>query len=135
MRRNTDYEFSLVVTDANSQASAADTVTVTVAATSPGLGNRAPTANAGPDQTVGEGTTVTLDGTGSSDPDSDSFTYAWTAPEGVSLSSTTVGQPTFTTATELLANQNLVFSLTVTDEWNEASTAGHGDDHGDGGAE
>ncbi len=44
--------------------------------------NRAPVADAGPDQTVEcagpSGAEVTLDGSGSSDADSDSLTYSWT---------------------------------------------------------
>ena len=42
--------------------------------------NRAPTADAGDDQTVDEGDTVTLDGGGSRAPDGDTLSYRWTAP-------------------------------------------------------
>jgi hypothetical protein len=48
--------------------------------------NRAPTANAGADQTIDEQVNVTLDGSGSSDPDgNNSLTYAWTQTSGVSV--------------------------------------------------
>ncbi len=50
--------------------------------------NQPPVAHAGPDQTVGcgspTGTLVTLNGSGSSDPDGDALTFSWTGafPEG-----------------------------------------------------
>jgi hypothetical protein len=83
--------------------------------------NSAPTANAGPDQTsVASAATVTLDGSGSSDPDAgDTLTYAWTQTSGttMSLSSATTAQPTFTAPTLNIgdAAATLVFSLTVND--------------------
>ena len=49
----------------------------------------APTANAGPDQTVDEGDLVTLDGSGSTDPEGETLTFDWTAPAGVTLSDPT----------------------------------------------
>ncbi len=76
--------------------------------------NKTPVANAGPDQTVNEGILVTLDGSGSSDPDNDALIYSWTAPAGITLSSSSVAKPTFT-APEVTSDQNYTFSLTVND--------------------
>jgi surface protein len=116
---NTSYElvFSLTVTDSTGRVSSADTVTITVS-------NNAPTANAGPDQTVAAGATVTLDGTSSSDADSNSLTYAWTQTSGttVTLSSSTASQPTFTAPTAA-STTTLIFSLVVTDSIGDASSA------------
>ncbi len=44
--------------------------------------NRAPSANAGSDQTGYVGDTIYLDGTNSSDPDNDPLTYLWTQKSG-----------------------------------------------------
>jgi len=103
-----NYTFSLIVNDGIVN-SVADQVIITVKQV-----NKAPIANAGPDQTVNEGAVVTLDGSGSSDPDNDTFTYKWTAPTGITLNSTTVAKPMFT-ASEVMTDQNYTFSLIVND--------------------
>ncbi|MDP4278785.1 MAG: choice-of-anchor D domain-containing protein, partial [Bacteroidota bacterium] len=76
--------------------------------------NHLPVANAGIDQTVNEGATITLDGSTSADPDNDALTYKWTAPAGVTLSSTTAAKPTFT-APEVTKDTLYTFSLVVND--------------------
>src|SRR5262249_39713342 len=45
-------------------------------------GGHAPVANAGATQTVGDGVTVTLDGSASSSPDSKPLTYQWVQQSG-----------------------------------------------------
>ena len=93
--------------------------------------NDVPTANAGTAQTVAEAAAVTLDGSGSSDPEGVALTYTWTqtAPDsgkgsGVALSDATAAGPAFTAPSELLNDVTLTFSLTVSDGVNtsEADT-------------
>jgi LmbE family N-acetylglucosaminyl deacetylase len=74
-----------------------------------------PLAVAGPPQSVASGQVVTLDGSGSSDPEGGSLSYKWSQTSGptVSLSSTTVAKPTFTAPT---GPTTLGFSLTVASE-------------------
>jgi len=80
--------------------------------------NRAPTANAGPDQEVAETLTVSLDGSDSSDIDGDSLTYAWVQTGGpdVTLTNASAAQPSFTSP-DVIAGSPVVlsFRLTVSD--------------------
>ena len=78
-----------------------------------------PTADAGPDQTVDEGVTVTLDASNSSDPDPDDgiASYLWEQTDGtsVTLSDRASDQPTFTAPDVGPDGESLTFQLTVTD--------------------
>ncbi len=76
--------------------------------------NQPPIANAGSNQTASVNAAVQLDGSGSSDPNSDPLTYQWTQTAGptVTLSSTTAIRPTFTAPASLTT---LTFQLIVND--------------------
>lgn len=93
---------------------------VSYAATS--LGNLKPLANAGQAQTVLPFSTVTLDGTTSSDQDGTVISYEWQQVSGptVSLSSATVASPTFI-APGVDGGTSLTFALTVVDNSNDLS--------------
>jgi hypothetical protein len=89
-----------------------------------GTANTPPVANAGASQTVTSGTTVTLNGTASSDSDGSIAGFAWTQTVGtaVTLTSATTSQPTFPAPTVASAT-TLTFSLVVTDNLGAASPA------------
>ena len=76
--------------------------------------NYIPVANAGADQTVETGASVTLDGSGSRDWDGDDLTYAWKQVKGpkVTLSGADSVRATFTAPSSAAT---LRFRLTVTD--------------------
>ena len=106
------YTLTLTVTDTGTSVTASDTITILVDAT-------APTAEAGPARAVSPGASVTLDGSGSTDPQGDdALTYAWalTASDPTAtladLSRITTTAPTFTAPGTA---GTLTFTLTVTD--------------------
>lgn len=112
--------FHLTVTNSAGQKHT-DSVTVTVV-----WFNDPPVADAGPNQTVEPVAVVTLDGSGSSDPDGTITAYAWTQTDttgkNVTLSNPAAVKPTFT-APEVTETITLIFKLTITD--NSGATDTH----------
>lgn len=82
-----------------------------------GSGNAAPTADAGSDQLVAPGGTVTLDGSLSADPESASLTFTWTQTAGpaVALDLSAPSAPMFVAPNAGSAATTLTFSLVVSD--------------------
>ena len=85
--------------------------------------NAAPVANAGQNVSVEELSSVTLDGSASSDPDGDTITYSWQQLSGsaVTLSDANLVNPTFD-APSVNEDETLVFRLTVTDTSNASNS-------------
>ena len=98
-----DEQFSVTWNDLNVTTTAEDT-------------NSAPIADAGDDQTVDEGATVSLDATGSSDPDGDQLGYSWTQTAGpdVQFDVQDTATPSFT-APEVDSETTLTFEVSVSD--------------------
>lgn len=109
-----DYVFGLTVTDSNAASSSEDDITVTV-----NVGNVPPVADAGPDQNVATDALVTLDGSGSYDPnpaDDPLISFVWEmvsrpSGSGATLSNPLAAQPTFTAD----VSGSYVFALVVSD--------------------
>lgn len=124
------YVVQLIVNN-GFQASAADTVTISTDLL-------APTANAGPDQQVPLNTLVTLDGSGSTDPNGLALVYNWSlihVPDGsaATLSNPAIVSPTFTAdgsgeyVAQLIVNNGTLPSTpdTVTITTNSLPPAAH----------
>jgi hypothetical protein len=107
-----DYVFQLVVTDSHGLSSAPATVTISTI-------NSAPMADAGPDQSVSLiGTTVTLDGNQSFDPDGDAITYSWSIKTKPSGSSAALSDPASPNPTFVVdVHGDYVIELVVRDPW------------------
>ncbi len=116
-RGGATLSFELTVND-DGLTSEPDHVNVTVKDV-----NHSPVADADVDQTVAEASPVTLDGSGSFDPDGDSLTFAWhqTAGTAVTLAGGDGVDPTFDTPLVGPAGETLTFELTVGDGLASAS--------------
>lgn len=91
------YSLSLEVCD-TSAACDTDSMSISVS----GGANTAPISDAGADQSVTLGDTVTVDGSGSSDPDGDPITYYWgftSVPSGSSIAGADFGDRTAVSTT------------------------------------
>ena len=111
------YTVQLIVNDGQVDSAPAD-VTITTL-------NSPPVANAGPDQKINVGQTVQLDGSGSTDVDGDTLTYAWSmlstpAGSNATISNPTSVKPTFyadligTYIVQLVVNDGTVNGAAVT---------------------
>jgi VCBS repeat-containing protein len=109
------YTFQLTLTD-TSGLQATDTTVVNVVNLTLPSANTPPEAVVGPDQTVDEDTTVTLDGSNSSDLEGNIF-YRWRQIAGrpVTLSDPAAEQPTFTAPNVGDVGVSLILELTVID--------------------
>ena len=103
--------FDLTVTDSQ-DATNTDSCSIVVL-----WQNQPPTADAGPDQTVESGRTVTLNGVNSTDKEDGIVSYKWVQTSGssVSVSDPNAAQPTFLTPDVDLQGLSVEFELTVTD--------------------
>lgn len=105
------YKFELKVTDNNNPgATDRDTMQITVLA-----GNKAPNANAGPDQTIQlPGATALLNGSGN-DPEGGLLTYNWTKVSGAGNQTIVSPNTAQTQVTGFNKEGTYIFRLTVTD--------------------
>jgi len=110
------YVIELIVTDSLGAQSAAAQVVIDTY-------NVAPVAEAGPDQVIIEiGTTVELDGTKSSDPESDGITYLWTITQKPAGSLAELSDPCSPTPAFVVdIHADYVITLVVTDVFGAAS--------------
>jgi len=107
-----NYTFVLTVTDGRG-GSDSDQVTITVL-------NKPPIADAGVDQTVITTSMVTLDGSGSLDPEGSNLTYQWIQLDGpaITLNGADTVNPSFTP----MQRGEYIFKLTVFDDGNASDS-------------
>jgi hypothetical protein len=108
VEENTEYIFTLVVNDGTNDSDPAE-VRMTVLQV-----NYPPQSNAGPDANYVEGSSVSLDGSLSFDPDGDALSYTWQALDGIVLFNANSIRPSFILP-QVASNTSYRFTLVVND--------------------
>ena len=116
------YHFVVRAFDGDLESADSEEVSYTPAAV---VSNQAPMAVAGQNQSVDEGSLVTLDGSASSDTDGTIVGYQWvqTGGTGISINNSTSAQASFTAPVVGIDGDTLTFSLTVTDDDGSSSVS------------
>ena len=116
------YHFVVRAFDGDLESADSEEVSYTPAAV---VLNQAPMAVAGQNQSVDEGTSVTLDGSGSNDTDGTIVGYQWvqTGGAGISINNAASAQASFTAPVVGIDGDTLTFSLTVTDDDGSSSVS------------
>jgi len=109
------YAIGVKVTDSHGLSDTAFT-TVTI-------GDHAPQASAGGPYSGRPGSPVTLDASGSSDPDGDPITYAWDLQSNGGFADSTQAKPTFTVPSSAIPGTALQVCVKVTDSFGRYDTA------------
>ena len=115
---NTTITVTLTADDGTVEVS--DTLQVTITDSS----NSPPTVNAGQDQEVVEGATVTLSGTATDDDPGDTLTYSWTHDSSLAITFANSSAPSTTfAAPDVAADTTITVTLTVNDGTVDVSDA------------
>ena len=116
------YHFVVRAFDGDLESADSEEVSYTPAAV---VLNQAPTAVAGQNQSVYEGDSVILDGSGSSDTDGTIVGYQWvqTGGTGISINNAASAQASFTAPVVGIDGDTLTFSLTVADDDGSSSVS------------
>jgi hypothetical protein len=109
------HTFTVKGTKSNAASDSATSSSTTLTVNRPP--NQAPTADAGPDQTVNEGDSVSLDASGSSDQDGTIASYSWTQTAGTAatLSDANSATPSYKAPDHLTDDDTVKLELNESD--------------------
>jgi hypothetical protein len=105
---NTSYTITLIVNDGTNESDPSEVKVMVLQI------NHPPVADAGEDLNFVEGSSVSLDGSSSYDPDSDAISFKWTSLDGIVLFNSTSHNPSFILP-QVTVNTDYRFTLVVND--------------------